>query len=235
MPQTTHRFTIIVSVAALWLLTGCQSSRQTSTQSETSAAQPRLDATWIKPGLQRDNYRSLIVAPVNTGYLLDRAGWKAANPTNAELELVAQDLATFTRETFINAFAHDPNYRFALVNRAEPGAMILELAIVELVPSQAVLKAKDLNAPPGDVPGAKSDRSRVAIEGRFRDGVSGEVLMAFTRRNEPSMKIFDVKELTWWAFAQPSIREWAAQSVTLANAPPPATGSNEPDFRLRAW
>jgi hypothetical protein len=58
--------------------------------------------------------------------------------------------------------------------------------------------------------------------------------MAFTRRNEPSMKIFD-GEMTWWAFAQPSIREWAAQCVTLANAPSPAAGSNEPDFRLRAW
>ena len=169
--------------------------------------------------------------PVNTRYLLDQAGWQAANPTNAELGNMAQDLATYTRQTFISAFRNDPNYRFGLVSWVDSDVLMLEIAITELMPRDTALKSLDLRAPPGEMSGGK--RPHVAIEGRLRDSVTGETVFEFADRKEPSMEVY--KELTWWAFAQPVIREWAAQCVTVVNAPLPASADNEPPVRLRAW
>jgi Protein of unknown function (DUF3313) len=78
-------------------------------------------------------------------------------------------------------------------------------------------------------------KSSVAIEGRVRDSVSGDVLMMFADREEPPQRIIDLKSVTWWEHAKESIDLWAKQMVKPANTPPTEKVKDEAFFTLRPW
>jgi len=200
-----------------------------------------FDRVWVKPGFNKNFYNGLLISQVNTDYLLENTGWAAANPASKRLEQSAMDLASFTRETFIKEFRGDPRRRFPIIDRPGPGVAVLELAIVELVPSHAVIGALGLVAPFAKAPavavasklGGKS--TCVAIEGRLRDSQTREVLMMFADREEPPFRILSAKAVTWYGDAEDSIEMWAKQLVELANTPPTQTVNDAPAFTLNPW
>ena len=118
-----------------------------------------------------------------------------------------------------------------------PGTLVLDLAIVELIPSKAVLNAVAIVAPPEvAIPvSVAAGKASVAIEGRVRDAITGETLMIFADREEPAHRIIDLKSVTWWSQARDSIDLWAKQMVKLANTPPDEKVKDEAFFRLRPW
>lgn len=200
-----------------------------------------FDRAWVKAGFNKNFYNGLIISPVNTDYLMKNTGWAAANPANKKLEQSAMDLALFTRETFIKAFRADPRHRFPLVRRSGPGVAVLELAIVELVPSHAVIGALGLAAPFARAPAiavaskVAGRNTCVAIEGRLRDSQTGEVLAMFADREESPFRIIDAKAVTWYGDAKDSIEMWAKQWVELANTPPSHEVKDAPNFTLKPW
>lgn len=200
-----------------------------------------FDRVWVKPGFNKDNYQKLIISAVNTDYLMTNTGWDAANPANNVLRDSARELAAFTRDTFVNAFRDDPLRRFALTYRPAPRTLVLDLAIVELVPSKAALGALGLAAPLAKAPAlavvskAAGGSTCVAIEGRLRDAQTGEVLMMFADREEPPNRIIDAKAVTWYGDAKDSIAVWAKQLVELANTPPSQQVKDAADFTLKPW
>jgi hypothetical protein len=200
-----------------------------------------LDRVWSKPGLVREAYNAVIVSPVNTEFLLENGGWRAANPANLELEESAKELAAFTRNAFVDTIRRDPRRRFRVADAPGPATATLELAIVELVPSNAALAAVGLVAPVARAPvagvaaKAAGGRPSVAIEGRIRDSQTGETLFQFADREEPAFRVIDVKSVSWYAHARDSIQLWAEQFVELANTPPDQKVTDEPSFRLLPW
>jgi hypothetical protein len=200
-----------------------------------------FDRVWVHPGLQREKYQNLIIAPVNTDYLVHATGWKAANPANAKLDESARDLARFTRDTFVNAVVQDPRRRFTLVQRPSPGTAILEIAIVELVPSKAALGAASLIAPVAKAPvvgvasKAAGGNPSVAVEMRLRDALTGEVLAMMADREEPPFRPIDAKAITWYGDAKDSIEAWAKQFIELANTPPSHQVKDASSFSLKPW
>ena len=200
-----------------------------------------FDRVWIKNGFKKESCKALIIAPVNTGYLLKNTGWAAANPASLILDQSAKDLATFTRDTFVKAFNNDPRHRFPIVSRPGPGVVVLELAIVELVPSHAVISAVGLIAPFAQAPALAvaskiaGKGTSVAIEGRLRDSVTGEVLMMFADREEPPFRIISLKAITWYGDAEDSIETWSKQLVELANTPKTKKVEDASNFTLLPW
>jgi len=200
-----------------------------------------FDRAWVKPGFDKNAYAALIISEVNTDFLMRNTGWEAANPANKTLAQSARDLAQFTRDAFVEAICDDPKRRLEIVHRPGPGVAVLDLAIVELVPSHAVLSALGLAAPFARAPavaiaskvGGKS--TCVAIEGRLRDSQTGEVLMMFADREEPPFRIISAKAVTWYGDAEDSIRAWARQLVELANTPKSYEVKDAPNFSLNPW
>lgn len=192
---------------------------------------------WVKPGVDKNRYAAIMVSPVNTTYLMEATGWKAANPGNLRLEKEVQDMAVYARKEFVKAFSEDKNKRFKVVDQPGPGTAILDVAIVELIPSKAVLSAVAMVAPPevGIPASVAAGKASVAVEGRVRDSVSGETLMMFADREEPAYRIIDLKSVTWWSQARDSIDRWAKQMVKLANTAPDEKVKDEPFFKLRPW
>jgi hypothetical protein len=73
------------------------------------------------------------------------------------------------------------------------------------------------------------------MEGRIRDGGSGEIIGMFQDRQNPPQAILDVKSLTWWAPAKQIIDNWAQTLVAVANRPPGAIVKPAPAFELLVW
>jgi len=75
----------------------------------------------------------------------------------------------------------------------------------------------------------------VAIEGRVRDGASGEIIGMFADREHPGSAIVDLKALRWWEPAKAIIDDWSRELIALANNPPGAVVKQTPQFELLVW
>jgi hypothetical protein len=192
-------------------------------------------------------YTEIMVAPVNTNYVRAQNIWEAATVVNVSHEQIEKDiqaLADYTRDSFIRAARNDPRHRVTVVQTAGPHTIILEVALVQVVPSKAVLNALGfVSWVPAAVSTAgsmatgseDSGKGVVAIEARFRDGQTGEVIGMFADRERPKVALLDLKSLSWWAPAKDIVDEWSAQLIELANSPPGVAVKDSPTFELLVW
>jgi hypothetical protein len=236
-------------LACIALVSGCKSTKPAPDSGYLSSPYMMTEQrerfpfnrVWVKPGVNKDSYHAIIVSPVNTAYLMNNTGWKAANPRNRNLDTDAQELAQFTRDTFVKAFNDDPHHRLQVTWQGGPGVAVLDLAIVELVPSKAALGALGLVAPFAGAAavgvGSKvaGGNPSVAIEGRLYDSQTGTILMMFADREEPPFRIVDAKAVTWYGDAEDSIEIWAKQMVELANTPRSHQVDDASSFSLSPW
>jgi len=190
-------------------------------------------------------YHEIFIAPVNTDYLMAQGFWEKANLANFDKEKVKKDIASlvdYTQQSFTKAFKNDPNHRFTVVDVAGPNTLILELALVQVVPSRVVLSAVGCVSPGiaatvGMAAGAASKsqdvgKGVVAIEGHARDGKTGEIIGMFADCEHPKSAILDLKALNCWAPAKAIIDEWSSQLVEIANSPPGTVVKDSPAFEL---
>ena len=243
----------VVSIAAFVLLAGCKAEEAPSTgfieNPELMSQNPKTPFNrtyWNKEYNSRD-YDELLVAPVNTQYVMAQNIWEKANVVNASPEQVRKDLnslADYTRQSFIRAATDDPQKRFKVVNQAGPKTLVLELALVQVVPSKAALNALGyVTWVPAVVTagGAAATDSQdagkgvIAIEGRIRDGATGKIIGLFADRERPKTAIVDIKSLNWWAPLKAIVDDWSKQLIALANRPPGAVVKDNPNFELLVW
>lgn len=192
-------------------------------------------------------YHEIFIAPVNTDYISAYGFWEGLNIANFDKEKLKKEIASmadYTQQSFTRAFKDDPNHRFTVVDAAGPNTLILELALVQVVPSKAVLNAIGcvtfIPAVVG-LAGSAVTKSQdigkgvVAIEGRVRDGKTGEIIGMFADCEHPKAAILDLKALNWWAPAKAIIDDWSRQLVAVANSPPGTVVKDSPAFELLVW
>ncbi len=193
-------------------------------------------------------YNEILIAPVNTDYLAALNSWESFNIADFDKEKLKKEiaeLADYTQKSFTEAFRDDPNHRFTVVDTAGPNTLTLELALVQVVPSKTVLGVVGCVSPgiasAVGMAGSTASKSQdvgkgvVAIEGRFRDGRTGEITGMFADCEHPKSAILDLKALNWWAPAKVIIDDWSRQLVETANAPPGTAIKDSPTFELLVW
>jgi hypothetical protein len=135
------------------------------------------------------------------------------------------------------------------VDKPGPDTLILEMAVVQLVPSKAELQALSLvpvgfvgtiatgvMAGGGALTGSEDQgKGVVAMEGRARDGASGNIVCMFADREHPPTAIVDLKALSWWEPAKPICDRWARQFVEFQTSPPGTKIKAMPNFELLVW
>jgi hypothetical protein len=207
---------------------------------------------WVNPKYQSLTYKEIYIAPVNTDYVMAENIWEKAtvaesNPADVKKNIAM--LADYQRSAYIKACTNDPKKHFKVVDHPGPNTLILEMAIVQLVPSKAELQALGLVPIMGvgvgvtavEIGASSATNSEdqgkgvIAMEARLRDGTTGEVVSMFADREHPPTAILDIKSLFWWEPAKPICDGWARQFVELANAPKGKKVNEIPNFQLLVW
>jgi hypothetical protein len=243
----------VTAVTAALAVAGCKATESSQSGFNSNANLMTRDASvpfqrtyWNKKYDQHD-YTEILIAPANTDYVAAQNFWEKANLANS---MPGQDktdiaaIAEYTRQSFTRAFADDPKHRFKVVSTAGPKTLILEVAITQLVPSKAVLNAigyitwiPAVVSLSGSTATDSQDTGKgvIAIEGRIRDGGSGEIIGMFADREHPPTAIVDLKALNWWAPAKAIIDQWSKDLVAVANRPPGVVVKEAPAFELLVW
>jgi hypothetical protein len=196
---------------------------------------------WFSPKWNDPGYRSLVVQPVNTEFVKQSSWWSKANLKGGKMEEDLAELAEYTRNEFAKKFREDDEKRFTVVDEARSDSLVLELALVDVIPNKASLGALGLAAtvvaaPAGAAIAAKeSAKGSVAIEGRFRDARSGEVVAMWADREAGKFGPINLRRATWYGEAHKIIQEWADQWVRIANAEPGEKVKDTRTFTLMPW
>lgn len=196
--------------------------------------------------VSQQKYTHIYVAPVNTRYVMAQNIWErasAAQVREEDLQKAMNDMGEYMREAFKKAAAEDPRRRLVVVDKPGPNTIVLEMAIVQLVPSKAALNAMGFISwiptavtVVGSTVAESQDHGKgvIAMEARLRDGVTGEVVGMFADRESPPVAILDIKALSWWAPCKAVIDNWARQFIEVANNPGKKV-SDAKQFELLVW
>ncbi|MCA8962189.1 MAG: DUF3313 family protein [Planctomycetes bacterium] len=198
---------------------------------------------WRDPDFDFDACDRIHVAEVDTDYLLTQTWWEGLG-RGSKAHRDAVELAAEFRDLVRSEFRADEHHRFEVVDadsaRAHPeGALVLELAIVDLVPNKALLQALTYAAGPYGVVARQgmdaTSATSIAIEGRVRDPFTNRVVARFADREKKKAGLIHLDNFTWYGHVRGILEEWAVQFREVASKEP---GQRVPDtkpFRLLPW
>ncbi len=256
IPYLRSSFVLALALA----MAGCSTIQSDANDAKAVAVDPAPDAgfiqdpalqskradlpfqkVWIKPGFDKSPYRELVVAPVNTQYMMEM-DWlhKASSATwFNDVKADIAELARYFHHQVVAAFQNDPNHRFRVLNSPEEHkepALRLELALIEIDPSTPVLHALSWAGPvgTGSAMGMVNQR-RAAFEARLRDLQTGEVIATFADRDAADVGPIDLTRLTWYGPAKGIMDRWAKQFVQVANRKPGEAVTDPVPFTLRPF
>lgn len=105
-----------------------------------------------------------------------------------------------------------------IVEEAGPNTLILELALVEVIPTGTAATAIGTVGGfllPGSGILASLARGTVAMEGRVRDAETGEVLFEFKDRSSDRVSLFSIKDYQEYGHIRAVISRWADEYARL--------------------
>jgi hypothetical protein len=260
--QTIKKNSVVLalSICVIGTLSGCSTIQSGSNTAKAVWVNPAPDAgfivqpdrhvnpadlpfhkVWIKPGFDMNNYKQLVVAPVNTQYMQQMSWLHRLSSANwlRNVERDIAELALYFHNQVVKDFQADPNHRFQVIEYpAQPNqpALRLELALIEINPSKPVLHAISWAAPIGTSAAAGVvNQRRAAFEGRLRDLQTGEVVATFADRDMQDVGPIDLTRLTWYGPAKGIMDQWSKQFVQIANRKPSEVITDPVAFTLRPF
>lgn len=169
-------------------------------------------------------YGRIHIAPVNVSYAEQqlREAIRDEHIRRVRIEELRQ-VARFMREAFrIKIEDYAEGHILKVLDEKSSGAIVLELAIVEVKPTNFAANAAGTIAGfflPGGGLIKLAAKGSVAMEGVLRDGATGEILMEFKDRRSDKNSPFSVKDFQEYAHIRASISEWAAEFAELLATP----------------
>jgi len=196
---------------------------------------------WRNPARDLTYYDKIWIAPVDTSHLLKMDLWKEGEAgASGQLAEDVEEIAVKAREYLTQVFKEPPEgveSRFTVVDDSKGAKTIrLEIAIVEIVPSKTILEAASWALPYGTgILLAPINTSTAAMEGRFSDANSGQVILAFADREGEQLRPVDLGGFTWYTHARGIMKDWARQLVEVANQKPGEKVKDTKFYTIKPW
>jgi hypothetical protein len=152
-------------------------------------------------------------------------------------------LAVSLRDSVETAFRSDPVHRFEVASEPGEKTLILELALVEVVPNKSMFAlgalasmgaAPAIGMPIGVI-AHTAKRGTVAIEGRVRDSETGELVAMFADRETSKTRVVDIQSVRWYGHAYEIFDEWAVQLVAVTSRPAEPGIADPLPFAFQPW
>ena len=201
---------------------------------------------WIAPDADFKRYTKVYVAAVDTHHVLAMTLWQEVNLRQYDVKKDIADLAVEFHDDLVKAFREDPKKHYQVVDdvkQIDAQTLMIEAALVELVPSKAwlgVLGTAAWAAPvvvgvPLGTAAAFADTGYVSMEVRMRGGDSGSVLFRAADRESGPMRVIDARSMTWYGNTHEILGQWSDELVAFTNAAPGETVKHSADFTLSPW
>ncbi|MEN6438638.1 MAG: DUF3313 domain-containing protein [Syntrophobacter sp.] len=248
MGWKAFRLAVLLVAAASVGLSGCSSMKAKPSQGVGFVPMEEManrtdypfNKAWVKSEVDWDKYKTIYIKEVNTDYLME-ANWWQQNFRRQDMEQDTRTIARSMQEKFKQAFKNDLKRLYRVVETPEPGSLILELALTELVPSNPVLEAAAMAGPYGSgmvvrVAAKESGaKATVAFEAKVVDTDTGTVLVMAADREQGKVAPVNLRALTWYGEADVILDEWAEQFVQVANKHPGDIVKPASPFTLKPW
>lgn len=195
---------------------------------QTQPAEAAFQKRWIAPHVNWARYRKVIVAPVNIDYML-RQNWWDRQSYAEKFGFYHDDcrrIAAYMQKVFRDDLIANQEHRYLVTEVPGPDTLRLELAIVELVPTKAVLNGVEKTvglALPMVISTAMSPLSNlnegsIAMEGKVVDSQTGQVLAMFADRERAEAAALDLAGFTPYGQSELVIRNWGTEFVRIVHA-----------------
>jgi hypothetical protein len=241
------------------LLAGCSTIHSGSEKAKAELVEPAPDAgfikhpelqskradlpfqkVWIKSDFDKSGYTALVVAPVNTAYVMEMDWLHKAGTANwvGDVKKDINNLAKYFHDEVVKQFKEDPKQRFQVIEdpgMPVPATLRMELALIEINPSEPLLHAAGWLVPGGGVAAGVANKRTAAFEGRLRDLRTGEVVATFADRDTQDAGPIDLTRYTWYGPAKGIMDRWAEQFVKIANRKPGEAVTDPTAFTLRPF
>ena len=231
--------TVFIIVTALMFAGGCHRAAPAEAQTKF-LPEPRrmrsldedaaINKIWKDPQVNIFQYDRIIVVPVRTDEHLERS-WMERNNVRYWMDKDSQDFAEFARYTehaYKEAIYKDK--RLKLAGKPGPKTLILEIALVKIVPGKPILGGiKNITnftiiglilLPLKTAASTTLDMSTqasVAMEAILRDSETREVLAIFADREKQKSAIFSTRDFTAYGNLRQIADEWAKTFVKMMN------------------
>jgi len=165
-------------------------------------------------------FDKIYVLPVNTEYLHPYKQRANGLPPVAERRPVGET-QSYIQTRFEQAFAKGG--KFQVVSRPERKTLTLEVALIDLRPSNVVVNligtAASSVAPGANLLSSQFSRGSIAIEGKLRNGETGELLAEFSDREQDKTSLFSFRDYSPYAHGRRAINDWAKQVDLMLRTP----------------
>lgn len=174
-----------------------------------------FNSVWRNPSpaawARIQGFDRVVIRPVNTRYL------QASPEQCAEI----QKMAAYMRAEFEKEFAQNSPYR--VVNRTGPRTLELQLALVQLkptnVPGNVISTGAGVIVPGANWVGEQFTHGTIAFEAKLRNGQTGELLAEYADRQNDKLSLFSFRDYDRHAHNRRAVRDWAIQMKRLSTSP----------------
>jgi hypothetical protein len=200
-----------------------------------------ISARWVseKYIAKKDDYTKIIVRPIITEYLIKTSDWKHIKVKSEDrIRLDAKELAKSMEDQLREGFQSGKAKKLTLVDSPDANTLVLEIALVELVPTDVVRTAA------GDVAGffvpggglaSTGAGGSIAVEVRMRDAQTKEILAMAKDRRVDKISALDLINLTPYGHAKRNIEDWVEALIDWFNIPPEEEVELASRLTLVAW
>ena len=188
---------------------------------------------------RRKKCTKLLIRPVRTDFIMERSWWDAFGTFDeAEYAQDASDVAAYFYKRMREEIEQWPGERWKLVEQADEETLVIEYALVELVPTKAIVNAAgtalSFFVPGGGLTSAVAKGS-IAFEAKIYDGATGDLLLVFADRESDKTSLVSIADYRYYAHAREAIDDWSEQFAELAHTPKNHQVSDSLPFTLRPW
>lgn len=191
----------------------------------------------------KQRYSQLYVPPVNTEFL-EQDG----RPLTQE---AVNSLASYFRAQFVKAIERDSHGHFKVVDRHDAETLMIELALIKLVPTKSeinVIENVGIIFVPGAAPlvavanltgGAAAHeigKGRIAMAMKVTDPATGKLIAeVYDEREDRAALFINFQDFTRFGNAHRIIEDWASEFTGLLNTPESTKISKPWSWGLILW
>jgi len=166
-------------------------------------------------GAELESAHTIYIAPVSLSHLVEKDSSKI-NLTSSTTDVTedAVKIAEYVQTVFREELEKGTGRQIEVVDRPNPDALVLELALTELTPTDVarnvVGAALGAFVPGGGVVSLGS-QGTIAIEGWLISGATGKVIFVFADRESGKLAPVSLNDFSLYSHARDAIDDWAEQ------------------------